>query len=33
MKKRMPGLREAIPPAYSQFIGRQLIDHLEELAA
>lgn len=27
------GLREAIPPAYTEHIGRQLIDHLERVAA
>ena len=27
------GCREAIPPAYTEFIGRQLIDQLEEVAA
>lgn len=27
------GLREAIPPAYTEFIGRQLIEHLEQEAA
>lgn len=26
-------LREAIPPAYTEFIGRQLLDHLRERAA
>jgi DNA (cytosine-5)-methyltransferase 1 len=27
------GLREAIPPAYTEFIGEQLIAHLEAVAA
>jgi DNA (cytosine-5)-methyltransferase 1 len=27
------GCREAIPPAYTEFIGRQLIDQLERKAA
>ena len=27
------GLAEAIPPAYSQFIGSQLITHVQEVAA
>jgi DNA (cytosine-5)-methyltransferase 1 len=27
------GLRESIPPAYTEFIGRQLIEHLAERAA
>lgn len=27
------GIREGVPPAYTEFIGRQLIDHLDRAAA
>lgn len=27
------GMQESIPPAYTEYIGRQLIDHLSEVAA
>jgi DNA (cytosine-5)-methyltransferase 1 len=27
------GIRECIPPVYTEFIGRQLVDHLQEMAA
>jgi DNA (cytosine-5)-methyltransferase 1 len=27
------GLRESVPPAYTEFVGRQLLDHLSERAA